>query len=131
MRGRLPAGPEAVRELSGSDEARQRLEVILEVIAGRCRVQEACARLGLGATRFEELRTCALEGALAALEPRPAGRPVQPVNPLAARVAELEEHVRQLEHELVLSRAREELAPLQAGTTAGAPKKTKSRKRIR
>ena len=131
MRGRLPAGPEAVWEMNGSDEARQRLEVILEVIAGRCRVQEAFARLQLSPSRLEQLRSRALEAALEALEPRPTGRPPQPPNPLASQLAELQDQVRQLQRELVLSRAREELAPLQNGTAAVPPKKTKLRTRRR
>ena len=131
MRGRLPAGVEAVWRLNGSDEARRRLQVILEVVAGQCRVQQACERLEVGPTQFERLRTRVLEAALEALEPRPAGRPSQPVQPLSGRVAELEEEVRQLERELVLSRAREELAPLQSSAAAGPSKKNQTRKRSR
>ena len=131
MRGRLPGGPEAVWEMSGSDEARQRLEVILEVVAGRCRVQEACERLQLSPSRLEQLRSRALQAALEALEPRPTGRPTQPPNPLAGQLAELQDQIRQLQRELVLSRAREELAPLQNCTAPVPPKKRTVRKRRR
>ena len=62
MRGRRPAGPEYVEQLHGSDQARQRLRVVLETLAGRLRVQDACARLGIGEVRFHELRKTVLDG---------------------------------------------------------------------
>src|SRR5262249_6175364 len=45
MRGRFPAGPSYVDKLEGSAAAKERLKVVLETLAGQCRVQEACARL--------------------------------------------------------------------------------------
>ena len=54
MRGRYPQGPEAAQHLAGSKQARERLRVILEVIAGKLRVAEACERLGIRASRLEE-----------------------------------------------------------------------------
>jgi hypothetical protein len=61
--------------MQGSEQARQRLRVILEVIAGQRRVQQACEDLGLSVTRLEQLRQTALQAALDSLEPRPGGRP--------------------------------------------------------
>ena len=52
MRGRKPVGPEYADKLSGSDTAKLRVKVILETIAGTCRVQEACERLGISEQRF-------------------------------------------------------------------------------
>src|SRR5436853_411814 len=60
MRGRLPSGPEVVSRLDGSAEARERLRLILEVLAGTCRAQDACRLLGLSGTRLEQLRRRAL-----------------------------------------------------------------------
>ena len=54
--GRKPAGPQIVERLEGSPVAKQRLEVILETIAGRLTVPEARDRLGIGESRFHELR---------------------------------------------------------------------------
>jgi hypothetical protein len=48
MRGHRPAGPEYVEHLAGSGQARERLKVVLETLAGTCRVQEASRRLGDG-----------------------------------------------------------------------------------
>jgi hypothetical protein len=124
MRGRYPAKPDSDPHLEGSEQARERLGVILDVAAGRCRVAQACERLGLSPSRLEQLRRHAWQGALAALEPRPGGRPRRRPSPQEDRVAELESRVRELERELTLSRAREELACL-----PGREKKRRGKRR--
>jgi hypothetical protein len=68
MRGRYPLGPDGVR-LWGSLQARQRLRVLLELLAGRWRVKDACAELGLRRSRLKQLHDRVLRVALAALEP--------------------------------------------------------------
>src|SRR5262249_13931830 len=75
MRGRHPAGPEYVDQLDGSTLARERLKVVLQTLAGQCRVAEACERLGICEQRFHQIREEALRAAVAALEPRPQPRP--------------------------------------------------------
>jgi hypothetical protein len=109
MRGRKPTGPAAVERLPGSARARQRLQVVLESLAGTCRVQEACARLGLSEQRFDQLRSQVLQAGLDSLEPRPAGRRPRPT-PAAAEVAALQARVAELEIELRAARVREEIA---------------------
>jgi hypothetical protein len=127
VRGRNPARPEFDPHLEGSEQARERLGVILEVATGRCRVGKACERLGLSPSRLEQLRRRAWQGALAALEPRPGGRPRRQPDPQQERVAELEARVRELERELAVSRAREELAclPRPEKKTTGPRKRTR------
>jgi transcriptional regulator with XRE-family HTH domain len=120
MRGRHPQGVELVAKLSGSDQARERLQVILEVVAGRCRAQHACARLGLGEDRLRQIRKAALQGALEALEPKAAGRPRCREEVTAGRVAELEAQVAELGQELQLSRVREEVARILPDRPAAA-----------
>ena len=114
MRGRRPAGPEIVEQLHGSAQARQRLRVVLETLAGRLRLHEACQQLGIGPVRFHTLRQEVLEAALAALEPRPA----------AALAGQVEDMATALE----ASRLREEvaliLAPRDTPPGAGPGKKT-------
>ena len=56
MRGRRPVGPEYAEQLDGSETAKLRTKVILETIAGTCRVKEACQRLGVCEQRFHQLR---------------------------------------------------------------------------
>jgi hypothetical protein len=129
MRGRKPSGPAVVDRLPGSAVARQRLQVVLETLAGSCRVQQACARLHLSEQRFDQLRTQALQAGLASLEPQPAGRRPQPVP--TADVAALQARVAALEIELQATRVREEIAlalPAVAVTAAPAPKKARRRR---
>ena len=76
MRGRRPSGPQYVQQLTGSDQAKKRLRVVLETLSGTCRVQEACRQLNISEPRFHQLRTEALAAA--------AGRGSSP-NRLAAK----------------------------------------------
>jgi len=109
-RGRKPKGPELVTNLEGSAAARERLKRIVDSLAGRATVAEVCAELGIGESRFHQLRTDALQAAVDRLEPRPAGRPTQPVSPTDERVAELERQLRELRWELQACQIRLELA---------------------
>src|SRR5262245_61457766 len=110
MRGRRPAGPHCVDRLQGSPLAKERLQVVLETLAGTCRVQEACRRLRVSEPRFQQLRSQVLEAALARLEPRPAGRPASCPSPTPEQVERLQEQVADLEVELRAAQARAEIA---------------------
>ncbi len=74
--GRKPEGIEQVEELIGSEVARQRLWALLANMAGGLSVEEACQAMGLGKSRFFELRKQWLQDSMESLEPKPAGRPV-------------------------------------------------------
>jgi hypothetical protein len=119
MRGRYPSGPEVVERLDGSDEAKRRLRVLLEVLSGRCRIKDACARLGIKEARLEQLRR-ALLGALEALEPRPGGRPRRQAEVTAGQVGELVARVRELELALRVAEARAEVAQIRGGAAPAA-----------
>ena len=125
MRGRWPSGPEYIDKLVGSDDIKERLKVILKTLSGETRLLEACAQLGLGETRFHTLREIALQGALSALEPRPAGRPSRASTTEAEQIRALEQRVRELQQALHESQVREEIAlvlpNLQRTTAADAP----------
>jgi Helix-turn-helix domain len=97
-----------VAGLDGSDEAKERLKVVLEVVAGRCRVFEACQRLGVSEPRFHQLREEALQGAVAALEARPAGRPRRTT--VEEPVSEFQAQMQQRELELRLAQTQQEVA---------------------
>jgi hypothetical protein len=132
-RGRPGLGVGHVERLDGADESKHRLEVILRTVAGELTVEQACDELGIGAAQFHRLREQALSGALAALEPRPAGRP--PNEPAgASRVEQLEEQVRELEIDLRASQLREEIAVamphlLKPKASASEKKTAKNRER--
>jgi transposase len=110
MRGRKPAGPEYVEHLAGSELAKERLKVVLETLAGTCRVQEACQRLGISEQRFHQLRQRMLEAALERLEPQPAGRKPAPLAPEQAQLAALADALAAKDVELRAAQARAEIA---------------------
>jgi hypothetical protein len=129
MRGRYPSGPEYVEHLSGSAAAKERLKVVLQTLAGHCRVVEACTRLGISEPRFHQLRVELLQAALERLEPRPSGRPPGARTPAAE--AELHARVAELEVELQASQVREEIAlilPRVVHDDGGATKKAPRRR---
>jgi hypothetical protein len=84
--------------------------MILSTLGRQRSVDEACIRMGIGRTRFQDLRRRLLAAAVGALEERAAGRPRLPGDPddperkaLQARVAELEGEVHRLKTKLDLA----------------------------
>lgn len=110
MPGRKPLGPRLAQQLEGSSGAKERLEVILETIAGRLNVPQACERLGIGLAMFHRLRTEVLQAGLARLEPRPLGRPPRPTSVEADEIARLNHEVQDLHLELKTTRVQLEIA---------------------
>jgi hypothetical protein len=98
--GRKPAGPQIAERLEGSPWAKQRLSVFLETIAGQLTVPEACRQLGIGESRFHQLRHQTLQATLEALEPAPSGRPAKPTSPAQAEIETLKAELRRLHVEL-------------------------------
>jgi hypothetical protein len=89
--------------------AKDRLRIILDVLAGRRAVGEACRQLGLSERRFLALRWLALQAALGGLEPRPAGRPARPPSEGEPEAA-LRATIRDLQLDLRAAQVREEIA---------------------
>jgi len=123
-----------VTGLEGSQEAKERLRVVLEVLAGRCRVFEACQQLGISQQRFHQLREEALQGAVSALEARPAGRPRRTA--VEEQLGDLQAQVQQQEVEKQLAQTREEVAlilgksePAESVGEAGTEAKKSARRR--
>jgi transposase-like protein len=107
--GRPPEGVGHVDRLDGPEDLKQRLRVLLETLVGRMSVAEACERLGVSESRLHDLRRQALVGALGALMPRPAGRPVT-AETTTPREEELEARIDELEIDLQAALVRTELA---------------------
>jgi hypothetical protein len=95
MRGRKPSGPEYVERLENSAKAKARAKAILETMANRLTVQEACRRLGIGEVFFNRLRKRFLNGGVPALEDRPAGRRRRQPSAEAERIGKLEAELQQ------------------------------------
>jgi hypothetical protein len=126
---RRPSGPEYVQRLDGSRQAKDRLQAVLDTVAGKATVLEACERLGICEQRFHQLRTHLLRAALASLEPRTLGRPRRPqAHP---EVELLADQVTTLQHELHAAQTREEIALVLPRLVRQEPSAKKSRRRPR
>jgi transposase-like protein len=126
-RGRKPLGAQLVDHLEGSEHAKTRLKVILETLAGRQSIPEACDELGIQESMLHRVRSEVLQTALDRLEPRPLGRPTHALSPEDQRVAELEEENRSLQAELQAAKIRQELTealPRLSRPATGLGKKT-------
>ena len=104
-------GTELVNRLSGSEEAKVRLKVILETVGGSRTIEDACRELDISRSRFFELRERVLQAAVADLELKPRGRPVEKPDPeaLKQRLEALEAEHERLFDELQIAHVREEI----------------------
>ncbi len=119
--GRKPAGPQIAERLEGSPSAKQRLEVILETITGQLTVSEACEQLGIGESRFHDLRYQTLQATLEALEPRPLGRPAKLISPEQAEIDTLQAELRRVHADLELAQVQIRLARIHPGLVDSQP----------
>jgi hypothetical protein len=103
-----PAGQ--VERLAGDEEAKRRLTLVLSTLTGGRTIEDVCTELGIGESRFFELKHAALSSALSALTPEPAGRPAQPDGTPLTREQELEAKISALEEELACALVRTEMA---------------------
>jgi len=123
MRGRKPRGPEIVRGLKGGEQERQRLEAILDTVAGRRGVTEAADGLQMTPQRLHMLREQALQAALDALAPQPLGRPPKSAGSDEERINALQRDNERLQRELEASKLREEIALVLPGRPRRGEKK--------
>lgn len=135
-RGRPPLKSALVDALQGPQETKQRLRVILATVSGELTVAEACEQLGIGETRFFDLRRQALEGALAGIAPGEPGRPAQTESADAAKVKQLQKQLDDVKYELYTAQVKAELAAvlphgLEPGETAAPPRRLVKKKRLR
>jgi hypothetical protein len=110
MRGRPAIGPEIAEKLEGSEQARERLRVVLETIAGRKPVQDACQELGICEQLFERIRARAMQAAARSLELKSAGRPRKIRSAAEGQIAGLQKRIAELEALLQAAEVRAELA---------------------
>lgn len=108
--GRKPQAEAAVERLDGSPRAKQRLAMIIKTMRGELTVPQACQELGIGESRFHELRNQWLQEALQLLEPRRIGRPPKSAVAIQPQqVDQLQQQVEHLKRELVVSEVRREV----------------------
>ena len=124
-RGRPHEGAELVDKLDDcSEEARQRLKVIFQTLAGDLLVEEACQALGIGRSAFNKLRSQFIDNAVELLEPRTPGRKKKIVSAEQLENQRLRTEIERLTLELQAQRLREEIGILMPHLqTGGAQKK--------
>jgi transposase len=108
-RGRPTQGPALADKVEGSDQAKVRLKVILQTIAGNLSVADACKQLGLSEARFHELRQQWLQASCAALEPKPLGRPKETTIEEEVELLRLHRENQDLKKHLQAAQIREEI----------------------
>ena len=107
-RGRPVQGPELVKD--GSEQAQQRLKVVLATLGGSMTIEQACSTLGIGRSAFHKLRSQFLARAPDLLEPRPRGRRRRVPSEADQRLAQLQQEIVQLKLDLKAQQVREEIA---------------------
>jgi len=105
--------------LEGSREAKRIAVVVLEVLAGTCTTAEGAAALGITTARYYQLEARALQGLIAALEPRTRGPGQRP----ESRISALERERDRLARELARSQSLVRLAHRAIGIASPAPAK--------
>jgi len=109
MQGRHPAGPEFVERLEGSEKAKRRVRTMLELIADRIRVPEACERLGIKPARLDQLRKAYLQAMVTAAEEKQVGRPAHVPSAAEVENEQLRARIARLEAELAVALVRAEV----------------------
>lgn len=131
-RGRKPLATAHLQHLSGSQQAKRRLAMILKTMLGELTVAEACGQLGISESRFHALRNQWLQEALVLLEPRHVGRPPKHVESEASRqIAQLEATLQEVQQQLEVAAVRREIAavlPHVASPVRPPGKKTAARR---
>ncbi len=102
-------GPALADKVEGSEQAKVRLKIILQTIAGELSVPDACQQLGLSEARFHELRQQWMQDACAALEPKPRGRPKETAVEEELELLRLHRENKNLQMHLRAAQIREEI----------------------
>lgn len=121
---RKKSGPET---LKGSRRARRVVAGILEALSGEIGTSEAAELLGVSLSRYYQLESRALQGMLAAMEPRKRGIQKTPEREIKALRAEKKQLEQDLRRQQTLLRA----AHRSLGLGARGRKKASSKKRAR
>lgn len=113
-------GLRLMEAIVASPEAHERAKAILLTLGGTWSVGEAMAHLGVGRTRFAELRLQLLEAVLDAMEGGVRGRPRRREDPHAELITKLEDEIAELTRLLERARAEIEIlsGPAQAAVLA-------------
>ena len=124
-RGRPHQGAQLVEKLEEcSDEARQRLKVIVQTLAGEITVEEACEILNINRSAFNKLRTGFIANAVHLLEPKKPGRKKREVSAEQMENQKLRAENERLKFQLKAQQLREEIGILMPHLLRKPVKKT-------
>lgn len=104
--GRTVNAVRLVTNMDATPEPKKQLMVILEVLAGRMSIAEACEKLEISEATFHRMRDQALQGALDGLAPLPAGRPGRKTDEKDEKIRALEDQLSEMGVELQAERVR-------------------------
>jgi hypothetical protein len=128
-------GAPKLRTAGVSAEARRQAAAILEVLAGVRTPTEVAQQLAISLTRYDIIESRALQGLIAAGEPRPRGKVRSPAGELAALQRECEQLRRQAARQQALLRVTERTIGLASAPPVSSskedhksPKKRRPRK---
>jgi hypothetical protein len=124
-------GAPRLRAAGASRDARRLAAAILEVLAGVRTPTEAAQQLAMSLTRYYIDEGRALQGLLAACEPRPRGRVRTPASELAALRRDCEQLRRQCARQQALLRVTERTVGLSPAVPATKPDGSRATKRRR
>lgn len=116
-----PGGPR-LRADGVSAEARRQAAALLEVLAGVRTPAEVAQQLAISLTRYYIIESRALQGLIAACEPRPRGKARSPASELAALRRECEQLRRQVARQQALLRVTERTVGLAAAPAPASAK---------
>jgi hypothetical protein len=121
--GNAPRRASGPKTLEGTPEAKRQAAVVLEVLSGLRGPSEGSEAMGVSLNRYYQLETRALQGLIAALEPRPKGRQRRPEDEIGKLRHDNERLTRELARAQALVRAAQRSIGLPA-----VPKPTKGRR---
>ena len=108
--GRPNKGIGHVDKLDTDESTKERVRAILQTISGEISVKDAAQRLGIGVSRFHELRDAFLEGGASGLSPGKKGRPAHETDPKDQEIEALKTRINELEIDVETTRLREQIA---------------------
>ena len=108
--GRPPLGLDLLDRIDCTEEERLKARTILETVSGEKTVAQACEILGVGESRFREMREDFLVAGVVSVAPKPRGRPRKAEETAQDEMEALKRENAELREELVFARARTVLA---------------------
>jgi hypothetical protein len=118
--------------LTGSEEAKRKMALLLEALAGLRTIQSACTELGIAAPQYYALETRMLQAMVDAMEPRKRGRPVDLHQELERQRQAYVDLERELERVRALHRATQRAVGIReerGGSASGSKKSAAAKKK--